>query len=143
MSRIAICDSVSTIFCSSDSITIWVRAESSVPIIGSAKNAVPQLHHRRRQLEELLLLAVDDLLARALRGLHGVQAELVEQHRHAPRIVGEALRVAERFLLERLEQRFLERKDEARRLVGGESREHTLARELLEKVRAPPPIRRR
>ena len=37
MSMIAICDSVSTIFCSSDSMTIWVRAESRVPIIGRAR----------------------------------------------------------------------------------------------------------
>ena len=37
MSIIAICDSVSTIFCSKDSITTCVRAESKVPIIGSAK----------------------------------------------------------------------------------------------------------
>lgn len=37
MSMMAISEPVSTMRCSSDSITTWVRCESSVPIIGSAR----------------------------------------------------------------------------------------------------------
>ena len=42
------------------------------------EDAVPQLHHRRRQLEQLLLLARDHFFAALLIHLHRVEAELVE-----------------------------------------------------------------
>ena len=43
------------------------------------EDAVPELHDRRRELEQLLLLARDDLLAALLKDLGRVEAELVEQ----------------------------------------------------------------
>ena len=49
------------------------------------EDAVPQLHDRRRELEQLLLLAADDLLARCAGRPRSVnEAELVEQHRRGP-----------------------------------------------------------
>ena len=57
MSMIAMPAPVSTIRWSNVSITICVRALSSVPISGQREDAVPQLDDRRRQLEHLLLLA--------------------------------------------------------------------------------------
>ena len=57
MSMMAISAPVSTMRCSRISITTWVRLLSSVPISGSARIAVPQLHHRGGQLQHVLLLA--------------------------------------------------------------------------------------
>ncbi len=75
------------------SITTCVRALSSVPISGSAEDAVPQLHDRRRQLEHLLLLRGDELLARLLVDLGRVEAERVEQSGGRPDLVGQRARV--------------------------------------------------
>ena len=55
------------------------------------EDAVPELHDRRGQLEHLLLLAADDLLARLLVDLGGVEAELVEQLGGRPGLVGQGL----------------------------------------------------
>ena len=52
------------------------------------EDAVPQRDHRRRQLQQLLLLPDDHLLASALVDLGRVEAELVEQtvgRRRVPR----------------------------------------------------------
>ena len=75
------------------SITTCVRALSSVPISGRARTPVPQLDDRRRQLEQLLLLAGDHLLAALLVDLGRVEAELVEQQRGRPDLVGQRLGV--------------------------------------------------
>ena len=56
------------------------------------EDAVPELHHRRRQLEHLLLLARDHLLAALLVHLGRVEAELVEERRRLPDLVGERRR---------------------------------------------------
>ena len=49
-----------------------------------SQDAVPQLDDRRREFEQLLLLARDDLLAAALVHLGRVETELVEQGRGGP-----------------------------------------------------------
>ena len=80
------------------------------------EDVVPQLHHRRGQLEQLLLLAHDHLLAAVLVHLGGEQAELVEQQRGAPGLVGELRGPGLQVLAQAAEQRLLEREDEGRGL---------------------------
>ena len=57
MSMMAYLEFVATTACSRFSITTWVRALSSVPMIGKRQNAIPELHHGGRELQQLLLLA--------------------------------------------------------------------------------------
>jgi aspartate aminotransferase len=78
MSMMAIAAPVSTIFCSRLSITTWVRAVERADQ-RQRQHAVPQLDHRGRQLQQFLLLAHDDLVARFLEHFDGEQAQLVEQ----------------------------------------------------------------
>ena len=78
MSIMAIEEPVSTILCSRVSITVCVRALSSVPIIGSARTPVPQLDDRRGQLQQFLLLATDDLFPGLLVGVERMHSEAVD-----------------------------------------------------------------
>ncbi len=57
------------------------------------ENALPQLDHRRGQLEQLLLLARDHVFASSLGDLGRIQAQLVQQERHRPHLVAENLGV--------------------------------------------------
>src|SRR5215475_3559872 len=84
---------------------------------GQGDDALPQLHHRRRQFLDFLALALDQLLARLLEGLDGVEAELVEQQAERPDAVGHLLDVAGGGA-HALEQRLLQRKHEDCRLGG-------------------------
>ncbi len=104
MSRIAIVESVSTMRSSRLSITTCVRLESSVPISGSATTPSKTSTTGRRQLHELVLLAADDLLARAQVRLGGEQAEAVEQGGGRPQRVGQGVGVG-RVAAQALEQR--------------------------------------
>ena len=89
MSMMAISEPVSTMRCSSDlHHDLGARAVERADQ-RQRQDAVPQLHDRRRQLEHLLLLAADDLLAALLERLDGVQAELVEQLGDRPGRVGQ------------------------------------------------------
>ena len=84
MSMMAMLEPVATSRCSSVSITTWVRSLSSVPISGSARMPCHSSHHRRRQLDQLFLLAGDDRLTRLLIHLGGVQAQRIQQQRRFP-----------------------------------------------------------
>src|SRR5262249_29205683 len=68
------------------------------------EDTVPQLDHRCRQLEHLLLLARDDLLATLLVHLGGIEPELVEHDVDAPDRVRERRRVALQVGAQALEQ---------------------------------------
>jgi hypothetical protein len=83
------------------------------------QDAVPQLHDRRRQLQQFLLLAHDDLVAGALEHLDGVQAHLVEQRADDPRGIGQRGRIAGEALAHAGKQRLLQREHEARGLARG------------------------
>src|SRR5271155_322336 len=50
------------------------------------KDALPQSHDGGGQLEQLLLLTSDDVLAALLEGLHGVEPELVEEQCCSPHL---------------------------------------------------------
>jgi hypothetical protein len=105
--------------CSRFCITTCVRAESSVPISGKA-STFPQLDHRRRQFLDLLALARDQLLARPVVDLDSKQAELVEQQRERPGLLGDRIGVLS-LGADLLEQRLLHRKDEGRGLRRAEA----------------------
>src|SRR5690606_23158973 len=97
------------------------------------QDSMPELDHRRRQLEQLLLLAVDHLLAALLERLGGMQAEPVEQVRGDEHLVGDARAVAER-RAQPLEQRLLQREDEMGGLARRETHAGARARKVLEKL---------
>src|SRR5262249_42169173 len=106
------------------------------------EDAVPQLDDGSRQLEHLLLLAADPLLATLLVHLGGVEPELVEQHAALPDGVGERRGVALEIGAEALEQRLLEREDEGRRLGGREPLPGALLREASQELARLVPGRR-
>ena len=82
------------------------------------KDAVPKLDHGRGQLQQLHLLATDDVFTRCLKRFDGVQPELVQELRRRPQLRGQLRRILAAVRLKRLEQRSLQRKDECRRLIG-------------------------
>src|SRR6476661_2345181 len=80
-----------------------------------------------------MLLARDDVLARAVEGLGREEAELVQQLGGGPRLAGESFAVGAVLLAEAGEERLLEREDEGRglgrrgavaRTRRGEARQH-------------------
>jgi hypothetical protein len=105
------------------------------------KDVVPELDHRRRELEELALLALDHRLARLLVGLDGEQAQPVEEHGRRPEILGERLRIAREVRIDPLEHRLLEREHEHRGLDGRVALRRARRGELREDLahRAPTP----
>ena len=76
------------------------------------EDAVPQLDHRRRELEQFLLLAGDHLLADPRVAFDGVEAEPVDQSAGGPGLVGEPVGVVAELPAQQLEQRLLQREDE-------------------------------
>src|SRR5262245_10038970 len=66
MSMMAISARELTIWLSKFSITVWVRTVSSADQRQS-EDFVPELHHRIRKLEQLLRLALDDVVAAFVR----------------------------------------------------------------------------
>ncbi len=137
MSMIAISDPVSTIRCSRDSMTIWVRSLSSVPIIGSGQDPVPELDHRRRKLEELLLLPSDHVFPRLLEGPDGEHPHLVQQFRGPPGFVGQGFRVLAELGLEAGEERLFEREDEPAVSSAGEALKDAAAGDFEKMLRSP------
>ena len=88
-------------------------------------HALPQLDHRRGELEQLLGLLGDELLAGAGVALEGEQAQLVDPARRGDQCGGGLLR-----LHGHLEQRILQREHAHGRLAGGEAAPGTVARQL-------------
>ena len=84
------------------------------------EDAVPQFHHRRRQLQHVLLLPHDDFLAGALVHLRGEQSQLIEQDGGGP-LLGGDLRGG-KVLAQAREERLLEREHEHRGLGGAVAR---------------------
>ena len=89
-------------------MTIWVRALSRVPISGRARTPSHKSHDRSGQLEQLLLLASDDVFAALLESLDGVEPELVEQQRRSPYLVRQPIRIFADLLPQQCEERLLE-----------------------------------
>src|SRR5262245_11789844 len=98
------------------------------------EDPVPQLDDRCRQLEHLLLLACDDLVAPLLVYLGGVETEFVEHEVDSPDGVSERRRVALQVGAQVLEQGLLEREDEGCRLGGREPLERARPRDLRQQV---------
>src|SRR5687767_10504665 len=93
------------------------------------EDAVPERDHRSRQLEHLLTLPGNELLATLLVDLGREQSEAVQQDVGDPRLLGENGRVAADLLAEAREERLLEREDEHRRLARREAPPRPLRRQ--------------
>ena len=117
MSRIAIAEPVSTIRCE-QALHHDLRARAVERADERQRqDAVPQRDDRRRELQHLLLLTVDDGLALLLEHLRRVQAERIQQDGRFPGFGGEGSGILGLVSDER-EERLLQRKDEGRRLRG-------------------------
>src|SRR6185437_4191943 len=97
------------------------------------ENSVPKLDHRRRQFQEVCLLTADDFFAGRLKCLDRVQAKLVQKLGGRPQDIGEFGNVAAAaFFLERLKQWALQGEDKGGGLVGRETCQYALARQVLQ-----------
>ncbi|MNT40005.1 hypothetical protein D3C72_1762950 [compost metagenome] len=72
------------------------------------EDAVPQLDHRGRQLQQFFLLALDHRLAGFLKGADGVHAQGVEQFGDFPELLGQQRRAVLVMVLQQGKQRTLE-----------------------------------
>ena len=142
MSMMAISAPEVTMRCSRLSMTICVRALSSVPISGRARMPSHSLHHRRRELEQLLLLAGDHLLAGPRVALDGVEAEPVDQPVGDPGLPASRSASSPSSSAQQREQRLLQREDEDGRLARAEALHRAVAREVLQQLAHRPPFRR-
>jgi hypothetical protein len=84
------------------------------------QDAVPQLDDRGGELEQLLLLAGDDLFPRSQGGLDGVEAEAVEEQGGLPGCIRQLGRLVRQSGAQPFEDRPLEGEDEQGRLARRE-----------------------
>src|SRR6185312_860150 len=91
------------------------------------QHAVRQRDDRRRELEQLVVLARDDALAALLIDLRGVEAELVEHQGRGPVLVGQRLRILGELAAQNAEDGGFDREDEGRRLARREALQRTAA----------------
>ncbi len=96
------------------------------------QHAVPQLDDGGRQLEQLVLLALDDVLARALVHLQRELRHLVDQAGHRPQRGHQHRRLVGQVLLQAREQRALERQQEVAGLAGRRALRRARSRERLQ-----------
>jgi len=92
---------------------------------------VPELDHRRRQLEQVLLLPADHLLPALHEDLDRMDAELVEQKADSPEVGGQlggVLGPGD----QPVEHRLLQREDEGRGLGRSEAETRARARHVGE-----------
>ena len=104
------------------------------------QNAIPQPDHRGRQFEQLVLLAADHLLAALLVELGREEAELVEQRRDRPGRLGQRRCVADQLALQQGKNRFLQRKNKARRLRRADALGRAVAGQLLQHLAGRRPL---
>src|SRR5581483_426482 len=97
-------------------------------------DTVPQLHYRRGQLQQFLLLARDELFARGHEGCGGDERQPVQQSTAAPDSIEHLVLVAGKVAPDEGEQRLLEREDEACGFAGGEALARTLSRDVLQQL---------
>src|SRR5579883_2817798 len=109
---------------------------------GKGEDSFPELHHRGGQLQHLLALPNDHRVAAPLRELRRVETQLVEQQRRRPDLARQLLGVVLELPAQKLEERFLEREHECRRLGGRRAMRRPLAGYLFQDISGGRPIRR-
>src|SRR6185312_338763 len=106
------------------------------------EDALPQLHDRRRQLEQLRLLTCNDSVAALQEEFGRVKAELVQQKGRAPHLVGKPLGVLADLLAQCGEQRLFQGEDESRSLRRRESPQCARSRDFLQQLAHAGPLSR-
>ena len=120
MSMMATPAPVSTMRWSSDSMTTWVRALSSVPIMGSA--SMPSQSFTTG-VDSSSMSSCCRAMMRSrplMKSSVGVEAELVQQDRGPPQLVRQPIAVIAQLVAQPGEERLLEREDEGGRLARRE-----------------------